>query len=144
MLVASVRSGTVLASSRMDSLLAKTEPMNNPGCSSDGILKKWKKNARQQLRDMRENEMNSPTDTKVSEGEERATLGTRAETALQPEQKAMAEQAVLQPMEDHIRAAILPTALGGHCSTAGGCTTLKEAAAHGTPAEEGSHQELSP
>lgn len=47
-------------------------------------------------------------------------------------------------MEDHIRASILPTALGGHCATAGGCTTLKEAAAHGTPAEEGSHQELSP
>lgn len=39
---------------------------------------------------MRENEMNSPTDTKVSEGEEGATPGTTAETALQPEQKAMA------------------------------------------------------
>lgn len=92
---------------------------------------------------MRENEMNSPTDTKVSEGEEGVTPGTRAETALQPEQKAMGEQAVLQPMEDHIRATILPTALGGHCATAG-CTTLKEAAAHGTPTEEGSPQELSP
>ncbi|GAB0205317.1 hypothetical protein GRJ2_002997300 [Grus japonensis] len=94
------------ASSKMDLLLAKAEPINNSG-SSSGVteLRRGKtKNHQEKLqpeRGVRMCEGNNSADTQASEeGRAGGAPGTRAEILLQPVEKTMVRQAVpLQPME---------------------------------------------
>ncbi|PKU39468.1 protein pxr1-like [Limosa lapponica baueri] len=91
------------ASSKIDPLLTKAEPISDSGSASGITYLRWRKNAVQQQpeREVRICERNSPADTKDSEeGAGGGAPGVRAEIPLQPVVKTMVRQAVpLQPME---------------------------------------------
>ncbi|GAB0181647.1 junction-mediating and -regulatory protein-like [Grus japonensis] len=112
------------ASSKMDPLLAKAEPISDDG-SASGImyLRRGKKHQEQfqPERGVRRCERNSPADTKISaEGGAGGAPGARAEIPLQPLEKTMVRQVVpLQPTEDDGGAEIPPAARGGSHTRAG-------------------------
>ncbi|GAB0179334.1 acid sphingomyelinase-like phosphodiesterase 3b [Grus japonensis] len=92
------------ASTKMDPLLAKAEPISHGG-STSGItqLRRGKKHQFQPERGVRRCERNNSADTKVSEeGGGGGAPGAGAEIPLQPVEKTMVRQAVpRQPMEVH-------------------------------------------
>ncbi|GAB0204350.1 epimerase family protein SDR39U1 [Grus japonensis] len=92
--------------SKIDSPLAKAEPISNGGSASVITYLRRGKKHQEQLqpeRGVRRCERNNSADTQVSEEEGGGGApGARAEILLQPMEKIMVRQAVpLQPMEVH-------------------------------------------
>ena len=94
---------------------------------------------------MRIYESKSPADSKDNEaGRGGGAPGTRAEIPLQPMEKTMVKQVVLQPTENHYEADNHTTACGGLHTGASGCILKKAVILWRLHTAAGSWQELWP